>query len=91
MRQYGVWQDGLLLTDFTYQANFADVFSGTHVGNSLHVAHHTYSGSQYGTYDVTYNATYCNGAETYIATYGATYAAVYYRSVLCNVRSLEWI
>lgn len=89
--QYGVWQDGLLPTIRTYQVGFGIVFTGTHVGNNLHLLKHTYSGSLYNSADVTYNATYCNGAATYAATYGATYAATYYRSTLCNVRSLEWI
>lgn len=87
----GVWQDGLTLTTETYEPSFGDVFTGTHVGNALHVLKHIYSDGLYGTYNATYNATYCNGAETYTTTYGATYAAVYYRSVLCNVRNLEWI
>lgn len=89
--QYGVWPDGLLITKLTYESTPPTVFTGTHVGNSLHVLKHTYEGSNYNTYNVTYNASYCTGAESYVLAYGATYAATYHRNTMCNVRSLEWI
>ena len=83
----GVWQDGLLLHDPTYQALMSNTHLGSHVGNDPYIlwaANGTYG-------DWTYNASYCADVASYVATYGVTYAASYYRTRRCNIRALGWI
>lgn len=85
---YGVWQGGMEALDLEELSVLA---IGTHVGNYPHIILGSYEEGDYIFVDITNNATYCDDAVTYVETYGATYAAVFYRSTLCNVRSLEWI